>query len=471
MSLSNNHSMPAKVKNWGTAHDALTTYDEFEDDLKTDLRALEGGYLLTPALIPEYYPDPVAAFVPIPALPAGGLAALGAPGGTVAQVEARLKALDRYNTQFNAHATLESRVNALRAKHRTVCDRSIARLQNHFDHSCAAYRKVRELVASAPAGSAPHEIFLRAFNGIKTQFKPDKPVNAQHYMDRLNALRSDDGRGWSMYSTDFQECMDALIQMGQTPSIGNAQSYITTSFRHTKLMHYVTAFIVANNADVLAGLNPDPPRWRILLEDVALQINAAASFDIVSDAQAFVDVTHGGKNGAVHTPFCYRCWRAGHHASVCTSYSCAGCNAKLITGVYHDSSTPVHVKPRMNNGGGGGGANGGGAGRGGGGAGRGAGGRGGRGGSDGAPRGPDRGGRGGRSGGRGYQGRGGGDRKRKPDHDGGGGESKRVMKARALVARTDAAGSSSSSTDKQTATNTAANQAATKQFMASLGNR
>jgi hypothetical protein len=45
------------------------------------------------------------------------------------------------------------------------------------------------------------------------------------------------------------------------------------------------------------------------------------------------------------------------------------------------------------------------------------------------------------------------------------------MKARALVARTDAAGSSSSSTDKQTATNTAANQAATKQFMASLGNR
>jgi hypothetical protein len=45
------------------------------------------------------------------------------------------------------------------------------------------------------------------------------------------------------------------------------------------------------------------------------------------------------------------------------------------------------------------------------------------------------------------------------------------MKARALVARTNAAGSSSSSADQHTATNTAANRAATKQFMASLGER
>jgi hypothetical protein len=307
MSLPIAHSMPAKVKDWNSASDALASYDEFEDDLKTDLRALEGGYLLTPALIPEYYPDPIVPFVPIPALPVGGIAALGAAGGTVAQVEARLKALDRYNTQFNAHATLESRVNTLRAKHRTVCDRSIAKLQNHFAHTCAAYRKVRELVISAPAGSAPHEIFLRAFNGISAVFKPNKPVNAQYYMDRLNALRSDDGRGWSMYSADFQECMDALIEMGQTPSIGNAQSYLTNSFRHVKLMHFLTALITANNADVLAGLNPDPPRWRIFLEDVTLQINASASFDILSDVQAFVDVAHGGRIGAVHSPFCYRC--------------------------------------------------------------------------------------------------------------------------------------------------------------------
>jgi hypothetical protein len=57
--------MPAKVKNWNCTNDALTEFDEFEDDMKTDLRALEGGYLLTPAVIPEYYPDPVGAFVPM----------------------------------------------------------------------------------------------------------------------------------------------------------------------------------------------------------------------------------------------------------------------------------------------------------------------------------------------------------------------------------------------------------------------
>jgi hypothetical protein len=86
--------------------------------------------------------------------------------------------------------------------------------------------------------------------------------------------------------------MDALIEMGADSLNRQRAIVLTTSFRHTKLMHLLTTLIVANNADVLAGLNPDPPRWRVFLEDVTLQVNAAASFDIVSDAQAFVDVAH-----------------------------------------------------------------------------------------------------------------------------------------------------------------------------------
>jgi hypothetical protein len=95
MSLPNNHSMPSKVKNWNCTNDALTEYDEFEDDMKTDLRALEGGYLLAPALIPQYYLDPVSPFVPMPALPAGGIAELGAPGANQGATDRCLKALDR----------------------------------------------------------------------------------------------------------------------------------------------------------------------------------------------------------------------------------------------------------------------------------------------------------------------------------------------------------------------------------------
>jgi hypothetical protein len=442
MSTNNNHDTLKKRK-WDSVRDSITEWEEWHDDMKTKMRAAEGGYLLEPALIIHYNPAPVPAFVPVPPLPAGGLVFLGTPGANQAETDRRLKAIDRYYTQLNAHNTEVSRVTTLRTKHRATSDKCCAILQDSFVHECAAGRTVRNLITNPPAGAAaaaadPHLVFQGAFDGLAAIYRPNKPVNAQIYMDRLHALRSDDGRGWAMYHSDFLECMDALIDMGQEPSVGNAQSYLTVSFRHIKLMHFLTSLITTNNADVAAAVFPVVPRWRTFLEEVTLQINASATFDIVADVQAFADSTTNG--GAPRPPFCYRCWRLGHTIATCMSTSCAGCGATFAIGEFHETRNAQHVKPNGVAGAGNGGGGGRGSIYGPGGRGGRDGGRGGRGGRDGGR------GRGGRDGGRGRGGRISDNNKRPHDyesggkhHDGNGKNGKKQKKAKANQAKANQA--------------------------------
>jgi hypothetical protein len=441
--MSNNHPW-TEVHNWNGPNDSKLKWDKWENELKAKFRSAEGGYLLEPALIPMYNPDPVGPFVPVPALPAGGIAWLTAVGLPVAETERRLKTLDRYMSQKKDHDTAERNVNALRMKHRSVSEKCTSILQEGFPQECQAGRIVKDAIRTAPAGTEAHIILQQIYQDLETVFRPNKPSDAQMYTDRLNNLRSDDGRGWAMYMGDFNECITELFAMGQPPNVGNIQSFISHSFGHTKLMHFLTQLISENAADHALGAPPLVPRWRVFFANVTTQINANNSFDIINDAQAYNAVVPGRKD-APRPLFCFRCWRVGHQLTACEATSCAGCGDRFAVNAFHETRNSKHARPAFlgaprDNGA------------------RGPGGRDGRGGGGG--RSGHRGGRGwrgGRGGGRGDGHR--GNKKRPHDYEPGGkhwdpavGEQKK--KAKANVATKTEPG------DSSTGANTAANSTA-----------
>jgi hypothetical protein len=202
--------------------------------------------------------------------------------------------------------------------------------------------------------------FLAMYAKLTSEFKPNKPLNAQYYLDKFNNLNSIDGRGWATYRTEFEDCIEHLEGMNQPVPIANILNCITRTLKHPNLAPEVHALIMLMKADIenqAAGAAPPAiPRWRTTLMNCSTIIGTSPHWDVLTNsatdkakAKANVAKANNVKANIVVTENqCLRCGRDGHRAKDCASRKCGICHAPIPNGAKHDvrKCTQEHTTPQ-----------------------------------------------------------------------------------------------------------------------------
>jgi hypothetical protein len=192
----------------------------------------------------------------------------------------------------------------------------------------------------------PRMRFLAMHAKLTAEFKPNKPLNAQYYLDKFTNLNSIDGRGWASYRTEFEDCIEHLEGMNQSVPITNILNCITRTLKHPNLAPEVHALIMVMKMDTenqaAGALPPVIPRWRSTLMNCSTIIGTSPHWDVLSHSatdktkiKANVAKAKINANVAVVDNQCIRCGRHGHKAKECTSKKCSVCHAS-IEGARHD---------------------------------------------------------------------------------------------------------------------------------------
>ncbi len=191
--------------------------------------------------------------------------------------------------------------------------------------------------------------FLATYNKLVTEFKPNKPLNAQYHLDKLTNLNSVDGRGWATYRAEFENSIEQLEGMNQYVPIANILNLITRTLRHPNLQSDVHDLIMTMKTDTenLANAGvalPAIPRWRTTFMNCSTIIGTSPHWDILMtnvDKNKIKENVTLKANVVISDSACIRCGREGHRAKDCYSTRCSICRIAILDQAKHNASKCV----------------------------------------------------------------------------------------------------------------------------------